>query len=227
MVAPSSISTRRFPDPVRVDLQVAYARAWEALSATHETQAVAFVRNLRRRLGTDEALHRYFREVAVPMQMQETVRARAILALTPDERSHQAADPAEPSEARSPYRVIDALRRRAQYVEETNLACRLAASLADEAVSLNHVTMALEVAAVLGSVMPVDEALMHYIRAFELTSVSAQLVFQRALARMAARQPAERRPQVASRPEPDPVLEPAPRLARASRSAEFGLRAIR
>ena len=80
MIAPSSISTRRFPDPVRVELQVAYARAWEALTATHEAQAVAFVRHLRGRLGSDEALHRYFREVAVPMQMQETVRARALLA---------------------------------------------------------------------------------------------------------------------------------------------------
>jgi hypothetical protein len=222
MVAPSSISTRRFPDPIRVDLQVAYARAWEALSATHETQAVAFVRTLRGRLGTDEALHRYFREVAVPMQMQETVRARAILALTPEERAHQAVDPAEPGEARSPYRVIEALRRRAQYVEDTNLACRLAASLADEAVSLNHVSMALEVADTLGSVMPVDEGLMHYIRAFELTSVCAQLVFQRSLARIA-----ERRPQVSALPEREPAVEAAPRVARVSRSPEFGLRAIR
>ena len=223
MVAPSSISTRRFPDPVRVELQVVYARAWEALTATHEAQAVAFVRHLRGRLGSDEALHRYFREVAVPMQMQETVRARALLALTPEERFHQAPDPAEPASGRAPYRVIDALRRRAQYVEETSLACRLAASVADEAVSLNHVAMAIEVADVLRNVLPVDEALMHYIRAFELASVPAQLVFQRALARIAEHQPV-----MEEEPLPAP-MEAAPRISRPLPRPEpgFGLRAIR
>jgi hypothetical protein len=197
---------------------VAYARAWEALSATHEAQAVAFVRHLRGRLGSDEALHRYFREVAVPMQMQETVRARALLALTPEERCHQAPDPAEPGSGRAPYRVLEALRRRAQHVEETNLACRMAASVADEAVSLNHVAMAIEVVDVLRNVLPVDEALMHYIRAFELASVPAQLVFQRALSRIAELQPVD---------EALPVVETAPRLSRPnSRPAGFGLRAI-
>jgi hypothetical protein len=219
MVAPSSISTRRFPEPIRVELQVAYARAGEAPSATHEAQAVAFVRHLRGRLGSDEALHRYFREVAVPIQMQETIRARALLALTPEERCHQAPDPAEPGSGRAPYRVLEALRRRAQYVEETNLACRMAASVADEAVSLNHVAMAIEVVDVLRNVLPVDEALMHYIRAFELASVPAQLVFQRALSRIAEMQPVD---------DGLPVVESVPRLARPSvrAAASFGLRAI-
>ena len=33
--------------------------------------------------------------------------------------------------------------------------------------------------------LPLDEALMHYIRSFELASVPAQLVFQRAMANLA------------------------------------------
>lgn len=222
MVAPSSISTRRFPDPIRIELQVVYARAWEALTAAHESQAVAFVRNLHSRLGAEEGLHRYFRDVAVPMQMQETVRARALLSLTPDERAHQGPDLSEYTNARGPHRMIEALRRRAQYVEETNLACRLAASIADEAISLTHVTMALEVADILRPVLPVDEALMHYIRAFELTTVPAQLVFQRALARFAEHQAAVEAPRAA-----EPVLEAGPRLRASSRpTPSFGLRAI-
>ncbi len=225
MVAPSSISTRRFPDPIRVELQVAYARAWEALTATHEAQAVGFVRQLTGRLDAEEALHRYFREVAVPMQMQETVRARALLALTPDERATHATPSAEPAASWGPQRVIDGLRRRAQYVEETSLACRMAASVADEAVSVSHVAMALEVADVLEPVMPVDEALMHYIRAFELSSVPAQLVFQRALARLAERQA------IAAHVNADRLLEapvPASRPARIAPrpTPNFGLRAI-
>jgi hypothetical protein len=184
MVVPSLIPTRRFPDSVRIELQVAYARAWEALTQTHEEQAVGFVRRLRSRLSSEEALQRYVREVAVPIHMQETVRARALLALTPEERADQGPE-AEAWRILRPDHLVDAIRRRARYVEDTTLAIRLAASAADEAVAATHVRMALEVARVLGPVLPLDEALMHYIRSFELASVPAQLVFQRAMANLA------------------------------------------
>ena len=39
-------------------------------------------------------------------------------------------------------RTVGTLRQRAQYVEDTNLQCRLAACLAEEAVSGTHVRMA-------------------------------------------------------------------------------------
>jgi hypothetical protein len=184
MVVPSLIPTRRFPDSVRVELQVAYARAWEALTQTHEEQAVGFVRRLRGRLGSEEALQRYVREVAVPIHMQETVRARALLALTPEERADQGPE-TEPWRVLRPDHLVEAIRRRARYVEDTTLSIRLAASAADEAVAATHVRMGLEVARVLGPVLPLDEALMHYIRSFELASVPAQLVFQRAMANLA------------------------------------------
>lgn len=185
MVVPSLIPTRRFPDSVRIDLQVAYARAWEALTQTHEEQAVGFVRRLRSRLSAEEALQRYIREVAVPIHMQETVRARALLALTPEERTSPGPDTAEPWRVLRPDHLVDAIRRRARYVEDTTLAIRLAAAAADEAVAATHVRMALEVARVLEQALPLDEALMHYIRSFELASVPAQLVFQRAMANLA------------------------------------------
>ena len=220
MVAPSLIVSRRFPEPVRLQLQVAYARAWEELAHAHEEQVVAFVRRVRARLGTEDALHRYFREVAVPMQMQETVRARALLALTPEERMYTG-----PASLDAPFRadqLVDRLRRRAQYVEETNLSCRLAAAVSDEAICVTHVQMALEVARVLEAVLPLDEALMHYIRAFELASVPAQLVFQRALARLADGHP------LFAASDPEPVVADEPRPARRSSipTPIFGLRAI-
>jgi hypothetical protein len=79
--------------------------------------------------------------------------------------------------------------------------------------------MAIEVVDVLRNVLPVDEALMHYIRAFELASVPAQLVFQRALSRLAELQPVDDAP---------PALESVPRLSRptARPAVGFGLRAI-
>lgn len=186
MIVPSLFATRRFPDAVRIELQVAYARAWEALAHTHEEQAITFVRRLQGRLSAEDALQRYAREVTVPLHMQETVRARALLALTPEERAAPAPALVESWPRLRLDLLVDTLRRRAQYVEETTLAIRLAASAADEAVAATHVAMALDVAHVLAPVLALDDALMHYIRSFELASVPAQLVFQRALASVAA-----------------------------------------
>ena len=45
-----------------------------------------------------------------------------------------------------PDQMLDALRKRVQHIEETNLECRLAASMSDEAVATTHVRMALETA---------------------------------------------------------------------------------
>ena len=218
MVVPSLMSTRRFPDAVRIDLQVAYARAWEALTQTHEQQAVGFVRRLQGRIGAEEALQRYPREVSVPLHMQETVRVRALLALTPEERQAPGSASSEAWMMLRPDHLLDALRRRARFVEDTTLAVRLAAAAADEAVAATHVAMALEVARVLGPVLPLDEALMHYIRSFELASVQAQLVFQRAMAAVAA---ADTMPALEQVPE-------APRLAKPRRTFApvLGLRAL-
>jgi len=217
MVVPSLIPTRRFPEAVRIDLQVAYARAWEALTQTHEEQAVGFVRRLRSRIGTEEALQRYVREVAVPIHMQETIRARALLALTPEERADAGPEAAEAWRILRPDHLVEAIRRRARFVEDTTLAIRLAASAAEEAVSATHVRLALEVAGVLGRTLPLDEALMHYIRSFELASVPAQLVFQRAMARLADTDSAE--PVEAAAP---PVIAPP----RRSLAPMLGLRAL-
>jgi hypothetical protein len=188
MAAPSLITTRRFSHSLRLRLQVIFARAWESLAETHCTQAVGFVRRLRAWMPFDEALDRYFREVGVPAAMQDTVRARALIALAP-----MLAEGPEP-EARAagwsalrPDQMIETLKRRAQYVEEVNLECRLAASLCDEATATTHLRMALETAELLAGEVPPDEAIMHYIRTFNLPSIEAQLVFRRTMAQWAER----------------------------------------
>jgi hypothetical protein len=85
--------------------------------------------------------------------------------------------------------MLDAIKRRAQYVEETNLDCRLAASVSDESVATMHVRMAIETADLLADECTPDEAIMHYVRTFNLSSIDAQLIFRRALARWAERDP--------------------------------------
>ena len=185
MVTPGMLSGRRVPETVRVDFDVVVARAWQALAQTHEEAAVTFVRRLSPRIGTEAALQRYFREVAVPLEMREAVRTGALLALTPEERRRAGDDGAEGWNFMRPDQLVGAMRRRTRFVEETTLALRLAAAAADELVTITHVRMALEAAHVMSTALPVDEAVMHYIKAFDLSNAMAQVVFQRAMARLA------------------------------------------
>jgi hypothetical protein len=192
MAAPSLISTRRFSATTRLRLQVLFARAWESLADTYQAQAADFVRRLKAQLPLEEALDRYFREVGVPSAMTDTVRARALIALTPMVEEEMGESEDAPELGWSPLRpdlLIGALRRRARYVEETNLECRLAASIAEEAVAATHVRMALEVADLLADECTPDESIMHYVRSFSLPAIEAQLIFRRAMACWAERDP--------------------------------------
>jgi hypothetical protein len=191
MAAPNLIASRRLSGSVRLRLQVVFARAWEALADAYQAQAVDFVRRLRGRLSFDEALERYFREMGVPAAMVDTVRARALIAM-----AELVEEEGEPELAEStawgtlrPDQLLGAFRRRAQYVESTNLECRLAASLAQEALAATHVRMALETAELLVAECTPDEAIMRYIRTFNLPALDAQLIFRRAMALWAERDP--------------------------------------
>jgi hypothetical protein len=158
----------------------------EAVADTHQLQAAEFVRRLRSRLTVDEALQRYFREVGVPAAIEETVRSRALISLAGLIESPSGPDtqPAGWNLLR-PDHMIGALRRRVQYVEETNLDCRLAASMSDEAVAATHVRMALETAEVLADEVTPDQAIMLYIRTMDLSSIDAQVVFRTAMSQWA------------------------------------------
>jgi hypothetical protein len=192
MAAPSLISTRRFSASTRLRLQVLFARAWEALADTYQLQAAEFVRRLKTQLSIEEALDRFFREVGVPAPMTDTVRARALIALAPM-IEEEAEEPEAITEAGwnplRPDQLIGALRRRARYVEETNLECRLAAAIAEEAVAATHVRMALEIAELLADECTPDESIMHYVRSFSLPAIEAQIILRRAMACWAERDP--------------------------------------
>ena len=227
MFAPTLTSVRRLPPALRGQLQVAYARAWQALSDTHFQQAVLFSRRVADRLALGEALDRYFREVAVPVAMQETVRARALLELADTVPGVADADTGgDPWQRLRPDRLVESVRRRAQWVEDTTLQCRMAACLADAAVAETHTRMAVEVAGLLGDSMPIDEAVMVYVRSFDLPARDSDAVFRAALARLGAQQltaAAAPRLHVEAAPiAPAPV--PAPALL--PPVAAFGLRVM-
>ena len=226
MTGPSLIASRRFPASTKLRLQLVFARASEALAETYQAQAAEFVRRLRPRLSVDEALQRYFHEVGVPAALEGTVRARALISLA------GLIESAPRHETRAvgwtvlrPDQLLVALRRRVQHIEETNLECRLAASLSDEAVATTHVRMALQTVHALADEVTPDEAIMHYVRTFNLGSIDAQVIFRGALAQWAELHPLPGEAHATAR-----LANPAPSVGRPSRElrprTEFGLRVI-
>lgn len=190
MTGPSLISSRKFPTSTKLRLQLVFARASEALAETYQAQAAEFVRRLKPRLSVDEALHRYFHEVGVPAALEETVRSRALISLSGLIESTPRHESRTPGwTVLRPDQMLGALRKRVQRIEETNLECRLAGSMSDEAVATTHVRMALETAEVLADEVTPDEAIMHYVRTFNLTSIDAQVIFRSALAQWAELHP--------------------------------------
>lgn len=190
MAVPGMVVSRRFPAATRLRLQLVLARAMEALAETYRIQAAEFVRRLKSRLTVDEALQRYFREVGVPAAIEETVRSRALISLAGlIENAHRQEKRATTWTILRPDQLIEALRRRVQYVEETNLECRLAASISDEAVAATHVRMALDTAEVLADEITPDEAIMYYVRTLNLPAIDAQVVFRTAMSQWAELHP--------------------------------------
>jgi hypothetical protein len=226
MTGPSLIASRRFSAATRLRLQLVFARASEALAETHQAQAAEFVRRLKPRLSVDEALQRYFHEVGVPAALEGTVRARALISLSGlIESAPRHETRALGWTALRPDVLLDALRRRVQHIEETNLECRLAASMSDEAVATTHVRMALETAQALADEVTPDEAIMHYVRTFNLASIDAQVIFRSALAQWAELHPLPGEAHATARPAiPPPSLSRPVRGLRAR--PEFGLRVI-
>jgi hypothetical protein len=189
MIVTSLISVRRLSPETRLRLEIQFARAFEALAETHCIQAVEFVRRMRTRMPVDASLDRYVREVGVPAAMEETVRARALIAIGP--RAAHAREAEREASAWSPLRpehLLDTIRRLTQDSQDAGLDCRIAASVSAEAVTATHIAMALGVVAVLEGDYSADEAVMHYIRYFNLPSVEAQIILRRALAQLAPRE---------------------------------------
>lgn len=225
MTGPGLIGSRRFPSSTKLRLQLVFARASEALAETYQAQAAEFVRRLKTRLSVDEALQRYFHEVGVPAALEETVRSRALISLAGLIESAVAQEPRTSAWATLwPDEILDAFRKRVQHIEETNLECRLAGSMSDEAVATTHVRMALETAEVLGDEVTPDEAIMLYVRTFNLSSIDAQIIFRSAMAQWAELHPLPGEAHVVARPaSPPPAL---PKNALELRRPEFGLRVI-
>jgi hypothetical protein len=223
MAVPGLLSSRRFPAATRLRVQLAFAKAHEALADTYQAQAAEFVRRLKSRLSVDDALQRYFREVGVPAAIEETVRCRALISLSGlIEHAPRHERRAYSWTILRPDQLLETLRRRVEHVEATRLDCRLAASMSEEAVAATHVRGALDMAQVLADEVTPDEAILHYIRTFDLPAVDGQVIFRKAMALWAELHPLPGEAQAFVR---GPVPAGRPRVEGSGRS-DFGLRVM-
>lgn len=174
-------SMRQFPEAVRPRLQVAYAKAREALIATHAEQAAQFTREFSRRLPPLEALDLYFRVVAVPLPMEDSIISRALVELDLDRLQPTPVRPSLGELVKGLHfeLAFDNIRRQRQSMEVTLQLARLAGARASEAVLATHIENAMRVVDILEDTIWVDEAVSHYIHTFKLPLSTAHMVFQR------------------------------------------------
>ncbi len=185
-------------------VQVAYARAWEALVETHRTEAASFVEALAPFVSVDEALDAYFREVPVPLGMRDAVRTGAFLRLDFSTLDAPASDTTPKGWALlNPGTLIGVTRRMASATQEARRRMTLATARALEGLAATHKSNALMLAGTRSGSS--EEGVRHYIRTMDLSAHQAQMVYQQALAAMA-----EVELDAPMVEEPVAVVEPAP-----------------
>jgi hypothetical protein len=195
---------RRLPEPLRRQMDVAAAAAWEALVEVHTGHALRFVALMAARLDFDDAVIRYLDELDVREPMASAIRSRVLVALEhaihedDDRPALRAYGPPSPAPAEeegedSPrglgrFRPDALMRGLAKRVRETGAQdewVRLAVARAEEGVIKAHVDNAVMVAALLEGHIPLSEAVEEYLELMRIVGGRAQSVHQRTMARLA------------------------------------------
>ncbi|TFG44836.1 MAG: hypothetical protein E4H41_06650 [Gemmatimonadales bacterium] len=165
-------------------VQVAYARAWEALVETHRAEAATFVEALAPLVSVDEALDAYFREVPVPVGMRDAVRTGAFLRIDFSALDAPGTDGTPTGWALlNPGILLGVTRRMASATQEARRRMTLATARALEGLAATHKSNALMLAGTRAGSS--EDGVRHYIRTMDLPAHQAQMVYQQALAAMA------------------------------------------
>lgn len=206
MTVPSQMSLRRIPEALHLQVRIAYATAWEALIATHTSQAQQFLCEFASRVPVLEGMDLYFRVTAVPEAMQEVVRSRTLTSLELESLPALTPMPALIGWQRVRFDlVLEQQRYRRRFSDKTLELARMVGARAAEAIVATHVENAIGLTRLLKGVMPVGQASEHYLREFSLPSGVSQMVSQRVQARVAG----EELTAQYDEPPPPPVLEAA------------------
>lgn len=187
----------RIPDPVRRQLEVAAAAAWEALVEVHTGHALRFVALMSARHDFDVAVDRYLDELDIRDPMAAAVRSRVLIALEhaledePERPTLPAYDDdgeGSGSEGLRRFRpdvLMKGLARWVRETEEQDEWVRLAVARAEEGVILCHVDNAVVFVALLRDLGPLNDAVDHYLDVMRVSGARGQSVHQRAMARLA------------------------------------------
>jgi hypothetical protein len=186
MTVPSQMSLRRIPEALHLQVRIAYATAWEALIATHTSQAQQFLCEFASRVPVLDGMDLYFRVTAVPEAMQEVVRSRTLTSLELESLPSLTPMPVLTGWQRLRFDlVLEQQRYRRRFQDKTLELARMVGARAAEAVVATHVENAIGLTRLLKGVMPVGQAGEHYLREFSLPSGVSQMVSQRVQARVA------------------------------------------
>lgn len=210
MTVPSQMSLRRIPEALHLQVRIAYATAWEALIATHTSQAQQFLCEFASRVSVLDGMDLYFRVTAVPEAMQEVVRSRTLTSLELDSLS-----PVTPMPVLTGWQrfrldlVLEHQRYRRRFHDKTIELARMVGARAAEAVVATHVENAIGLTRLLKGAMPVGQASEYYLREFSLPSSVAQMVSQRVQARIAGEELTAQYDEPVPLPTTEPTAESA------------------
>ncbi len=189
--------SRRVPDALRRRLEVASAMAWEGLVDAHAEEALEFLALLHGRMGMQDALTRYLREMGIIEPMTTSVRTKVLVAvehaesgLVPMQVHEPKAEEEDDEDAEgwrrfTPGALVRGVRERQEERDETERLVMLAMARAEEDIIRKHVDNAITFAALLDGTLGLDGAVQEYVRTVGLGGGRAQAVFQRTMARLA------------------------------------------
>ena len=188
------IWTQRLPADIRRRLELAVAAAMEARSETHARQALNVVWVLAPRMPFDEAVERYIDIMSLAGEEAETVRNRALVALSDtglaedlSRERHRTGWGLDWRYA-TPLGAVRFVRRQLRRNAEEDLWLELSAARAEEAIARTHIRHALIFVEMLGEIAPPTRAVSLYLDQLEVPSMRARSVYQRALARVAEKE---------------------------------------
>jgi hypothetical protein len=212
------IWTQRLPADIRRRLELAVAAAIEARSDTHARQALNVVAVLAPRMPFDEAVERYIDIMSLAAEEAETVRNRALVALSDtglaedlSRERHRTGWGLDWRYA-TPLGAVRFVRRQLRRNAEEDLWLELSAARAEEAISRTHIRHALIFVEMLGEIAPPTRAVSLYLDQLEVPSMRARSIYQRALARVAEQELP--RLLAAEQDAAPPVAEPRRRTAK-------------
>lgn len=190
MPTPNPLWLQRLPPDVRRRLDLAEAKAREAMAATHAAQALELVSILAPRMPFDEAIDRYVEIMQLGAETEEVVRTRALSALSDPETGAELARERHRGSGfdwryATPLGALRFIRRQIRRSAEEDLWMELFAARTWEALIRTHFKHALHFVEILEDHAPPTQSVRLYIGYLSIPAGRADAVYQRVLARLA------------------------------------------